>query len=613
MQSVLSTIFDHVPPLRRLGTQRHFANFTRDAAGAQSPDDLYAAVHSLLSLLVRFDRAVVRYVDMSAGTFSDTFVTGISVGAWKLHATRPVEGTATEVAVQTGEPVVIADCADPSVAETYAGLGMSASLLPSLVCVPVIYDGKAVGAILLRSSRRDAFSKRSAERLVAVANHIAPVLVKSQDWTTAVRQSDEQVLLTKIAGLVGSTIDLGEVWDRFVDLVGEMIQFDRMVLALIQEDTATISDRFVYGVPVKNWDEKPDRKVIPLPAGGVMESRQARSMSMKQNDEAHLELLGYKMSEVTGLKSVMFAPLFAGDRVLGVLSIRSLKDHAYDEQDCLLFEKITTLLGGPVAVDELYSRSLKLVNEMKSRVHLETENTKLEEMNQAKARFISMVSHELRTPLTSIIAFTDIIGRNKRGTLSDRDLMHIDVVKRNGSRLRLLIEDLLAMSEIESGDISIIRSEFSLDESIRQLADSVAPILSAKNQKLVTEFSVPGVRLTTDRNRVEQIISNLVSNASKYSDEDTEIKIRVTPNGGTVRIAVIDNGTGIEEHEIPRLFDEFSRLDNDITRKNQGSGLGLAISRRLANALGGTVEVESKKGEGSTFTVELPVELPRAA
>lgn len=613
MQRFLASVLNYIPGFRRPRLEGVLAEFARAESEAGSPSERYFAVDRLLSKVLSFDRIAIRYINQSHATFTDVFVTGHSVNAWGLHATRPLAGTVTESVVKTGQPALIADCAAIEFTDLYPNLQVSAALLRSMLCVPMINDGKVVGAVILRAGKPDAFTDRELKVLEAVTLHMTPVLVNSSDWLAAARESHESAVLAEIERFTSTAVEFSEVWDRLVANAKRLITFDRIVLAMVEENGITITDRFVSGVPLANWDEIPQRPKSTVPAAGIINSRRARIMSMKENDDAHLDLMGYVMSERVGLKSAMFAPLVAGDRVIGTISVRSLEENAYSEEDRLLFERLAVQIGGPVATSELYSRSLRLTSSIESRIRLELENTKLEEMNQAKARFISMVSHELRTPLTSIIAFADIIGRNQNNTLSERDLSQLAVVKRNGSRLRLLIEDLLAMSEIESGDISIARMEFSLEESVSQLSDSIAPILSAKNQKLVAEFSARNISLVSDRIRIEQILSNLVSNASKYSDDDSEIKIKVSREYDTVKIVVIDSGEGMDEYELPSLFDEFSRLDNDVTRANQGSGLGLAISRRLATALGGTVEVLSKKGEGSVFTVTLPIELPKAA
>ncbi len=613
MRKYLGYISDFVPALRRRRLVNLLDEFSRRAKETDSPDAFYANVNALLSELLDFDRLAIRFVDSESSTYTDTYVVGHQVHLWGDSGTHTLTGSASGAVVETGEPLVLNDCSEPEVLDRFPDLRVNARRLPSLVCVPLLHEGRVAGTINLRSTKARAYPDRAVQTLEAIAKRLAPELVNSEQWSMSRREAHERTVLADIERLTGSTIDFGEVWDEFVAAVNGLIHFDRMVLAVIDEDGETIVDRFVYGLRIENWDENPERPRIKVPAHGVIRTMRAEVLTKEQNDAAHIDLMGYVMSEQTGLKSAMFAPIIAGDRAIGTISVRALEENAFSEADRLLFERIATRIGAAVVAAELYSRSVRLADEMHSRVGLEMENRKLEEMNRAKVWFISMVSHELRTPLTSIIAFTDLLGRNRDKNLSKRELAQIAAVKRNGSRLRLLIEDLLAMSEIEAGEIGVVRSQFSMQETIGQLADSIKPLLDAKGQRLVTEFSDPEINVTTDRSRVEQIVSNLVSNASKYSVQDDEIHVRVTLDGDNVKIAVVDHGDGIDEDDLATLFDEFSRLDNEVTKSNEGTGLGLAITRRLANALGGTIEVASERGKGSTFTVTLPVALKKAA
>jgi PAS domain S-box-containing protein len=237
-------------------------------------------------------------------------------------------------------------------------------------------------------------------------------------------------------------------------------------------------------------------------------------------------------------------------------------------------------------------------------------NRSLQEMNVTKALFISTISHELRTPLTSILAFSELLQRSKTVASSERDVKHLNAILRSGERLKALINDLLDLSEIESDVMRIRASIFMLDEVVRGVTETVGPMLERKSQRILTSEFDSTVNLMSDRERFEQILINLISNASKYSDHGTEIRIDVVTDPTHLRISVIDKGEGIDSGQFESIFEAFGRVDNEVTRSNQGSGLGLAISRRLARAMGGDVEVESAPGVGSRFTVVLPRTLP---
>lgn len=589
------------------------AEFSQVAADCESPSDVYAAMDSLLSRLLEYDRITIRLADFDSGTVTDTFVRGESIENWNQDATHPLAGTATESVMVAGEPIIIADCLDSSVLAEFTALRDSAARLPSLLAAPLMYRGKPIGSIQLRSHKKGAFTARQSEAVQLAASHITPTVINAIQLDQLQRDVRERTVLAEIGRTASATIDFGLVWDQFVSTVKSLIPCDRLVMAVLDEDSTSITDRHVYGIPMPGWDEHPRRLLGKVPASQIMSSRQAVIVPQEENDALHLDLMGYRMSEKTGLRSTMFVPLIAGDRHIGTLSVRALQPDAYTPRDLALFERLALQIGGPVAAAELFSRTMRLAEEKEARAELELENRKLADTNETKSRFISTISHELRTPLTSIIAFTDSIRRDKFRSLSERDEQHFEIIQRNGQRLKALIDDLLDFSSIEANNLHVILAGFELKEAVTEVAASMEPILNAKGQRLVATYSEPDMRLVSDRDRVKQILSNLVSNASKYSGEYREIRVQASVAADGVQVSVTDSGAGIDAKEMPLLFDEFSRLDNRATRSNRGSGLGLAISRKLARALGGDIAVSSVKGEGSVFTLTLPLEHSLAA
>ena len=350
-----------------------------------------------------------------------------------------------------------------------------------------------------------------------------------------------------------------------------------------------------------------------LPANSIIATREAHISTAQENGRALFDVLGFNFSERTGLRSLMAAPVIAGDRVIGTINIRSKRENAYTKQHLATFERIAQQIAGPVAAAELYAHNLNLAEERAARVELELRNARLIENDRTRSRFISNLSHELRTPLTSIIAFTDILRRTKTSNLSERDRNHIEVISRSGQRLKVLIDDMLDLSRIEANNLRLNGSVFTLQESVASITESMRPILAAKKQRLVSNFTTPDIHMVTDRERLEQILSNLISNASKYSPERSIIRVEGSVEHGRARVAVIDSGVGISEQDRPLLFAEFSRLDNEATRSTQGVGLGLALSRRLARAMGGDIELASGNQRGSVFTLVLPQDMELAA
>lgn len=231
--------------------------------------------------------------------------------------------------------------------------------------------------------------------------------------------------------------------------------------------------------------------------------------------------------------------------------------------------------------------------------------TRLERLEKVRQEFLSNVSHELRTPLTSILAFVETL---EDGGLYDREnnQRFLEVIRRNAERMHHLIDDILELSAIEAGKVEILARNFLLSP----LVDEVWSSMSRKAEKKNISFTndVAGdVAIFADSRRIEQILTNLFSNAVKFTREGGSISVAYERSNSFHQIRVIDNGEGIAAEQLPRIFERFYRTDTARSRELGGTGLGLAIVKHLSRLHGGEARVESTLGKGSTFIIELPV------
>jgi two-component system sensor histidine kinase/response regulator len=228
-----------------------------------------------------------------------------------------------------------------------------------------------------------------------------------------------------------------------------------------------------------------------------------------------------------------------------------------------------------------------------------------EEANQAKSRFLATMSHELRTPLNAIGGYVDLIDLEVRGPVSDEQRVDLYRIKLNQRILLRLIEDVLDFAKLESGRQEYRIADIQLDDVLRHLEASIAPTLRAKGLTYHFEPCGADAVACADRNKVEQIMLNLLSNAAKFTDEG-RVDVRCLLAGDALAIEVADTGRGIAPAMLEMVFEPFVQEHADLTRTVQGTGLGLAISRQLARGMGGDVTVTSVLGKGSTFTLRLP-------
>ena len=236
---------------------------------------------------------------------------------------------------------------------------------------------------------------------------------------------------------------------------------------------------------------------------------------------------------------------------------------------------------------------------------LEHANVRLLDLDRLKSMFIASMSHELRTPLNSIIGFTGIILQGMTGEINSEQQDQLQRVYRSAKHLLALINDVIDISKIEAGKFDVHTEEFSLNGLIREAVSNFAREMVDKGLNLEVVLS-QDVRLTTDRRRLLQCILNYLSNAVKFTEKGT-VSITADQIDGIIEIKVSDTGIGIEEEDLDRLFESFVRLDSDMKIKTAGTGLGLYLTKKIATEiLGGSVFVESRWGEGSTFGIVVP-------
>lgn len=248
----------------------------------------------------------------------------------------------------------------------------------------------------------------------------------------------------------------------------------------------------------------------------------------------------------------------------------------------------------------------RLAEEEQLAARLDARNRELQRVHEARGQFLSAVSHELKTPLAAIVAFTEILARNQTGNLTQRQQDHLKAIHRNCRTLETLINDLLDLSRFDAGRFELSKRLFKVHDLLDETVKSFAPIFSQKNQTLVTRMEVDGIMVEADRDRLAQVLANLLSNASKYSPAGKTVTLKAWACDGVMCVEVCDQGIGIKPSDVARLFTPFFRSEEPAARQVPGTGLGLAIVKSIIELHGGQVTVSSEPGEGSKFSFKIP-------
>lgn len=231
------------------------------------------------------------------------------------------------------------------------------------------------------------------------------------------------------------------------------------------------------------------------------------------------------------------------------------------------------------------------------------------EANEAKSRFLSFISHEMRAPLNAIIGFSEELTDNLNSEDQLDSKEDAKSIHRSGNHLLGLINHLLDLSKIEAGKMPLNLEEFNPGTLIEELARDVDPLVRNKKNTLKLDIDPSLNRLKADVTKMKQVMMNLISNAAKFTQEG-DITIRLENGGaGRVQIQIVDTGIGMKEEELSRLFQAYQQANDTTSNRFGGTGLGLVISRHYCRLMGGDLTVESKVGHGSTFTMNLPIEV----
>ena len=232
--------------------------------------------------------------------------------------------------------------------------------------------------------------------------------------------------------------------------------------------------------------------------------------------------------------------------------------------------------------------------------------------NVLKTQFLANMSHEIRTPLNGVLAMAEVMAM---GELGDVQRDRLQIIRQSGGLLLAVLNDVLDLSKIEAGKLTLITEPFELEPTVGSVVESFAVIAKGKGLEFSVEVDPDAAGWWEgDADRLRQIVGNLLSNAVKFTPHgEVSAKVDVEPASGALRLTVRDSGVGIAPEKMPALFEKFTQADNSATRRFGGTGLGLAICRELTQMMGGSINVESREGHGSTFVVELPLSRCEAA
>ena len=336
---------------------------------------------------------------------------------------------------------------------------------------------------------------------------------------------------------------------------------------------------------------------------------EAKQKAIQLNDvqefEEFAEHRGLLLEMMNDLGVVLVIPVLYEHRLIGITGLgEKMSGEWYSSEDIDLLQ--TLMNHTAVSIEN----ALK-VAELKKMIELEASYRELKKLDEMKDNFLSMVSHDLRTPMTSIKGYTKLLQMGGGSMLSpEQQQDFLQIIINSVDRMAGLVNDLLDVSRIEAGRIRLEISDVQMSDVINEVIEAVQTQIDKKQQQLILDVPDDLPQLRADYNRMVQIVTNLVSNAFKYTPEGGEITVIAKPYQNEavhgVMVTVKDTGYGISEEDQAQLFTNFFRSADQNIRDEPGTGLGLSITKNMIETHGGELTLESKLGEGSAFTFTMP-------
>lgn len=535
--------------------------------------------------LINAKAASLLLVDEATGDL----VFRVAFGVEGLEGTRLPAGTGIAGwVVREGRPVRVADVRqDP---RWYPEMDRRhAFVTHSLLCVPLVTHGRVIG-VLEVLNRRDGepFDEEDERLLSALAAHAASAIENARlfaltDQALAARV-EELAMMQQIDRELNATLDYQQTMEVTLDWAMRRTGADVGVIAALEEEDGQQGLRLLVsrGYPeeiVQQYQQALwplDRGIV----GRVARTGQPELVTDVRQDPDYV-------AAVEGMVAQITVPIRREDRTVGIIVLETARPDRFTQE------------------------ALDFVIRLADHAAIAIENARLfaavDAANRAKTEFVSFVSHELKQPMTAIKGYTDLLVKGLAGDLTEMQRSFLEVIRSNVNRMDTMVQELLDISRIESGRLRLEIGRVSVREAVEEAVRMLRQEIEAKQQHLEVAIAEPIPPVAADRARLVQILTNLLSNAYKYTPEGGHIRVTAEPADGCVRFSVADTGIGIAPEDQERLFTKFFRSQDPAVRSVPGTGLGLAITKSLVELQGGRIWVQSQPGVGSTFTFTMPV------
>lgn len=486
------------------------------------------------------------------------------------------------------QPLVLADAAASK--DTWAKVSDEMPALAgarSFAALPLVSRERLVGALLLLGERPGDVNPDRVQAAVIMGQYVAGSIHSALSVKEAEERAEREALLNRIAQRARASLDPDEVLRLTVDELAKVLGVTRAVVALGESDESleVIYERVAPGTPPLGTGPR------ELPVSRLA-ARLGRSFFVTdvREDRRFSDPAVAAALARNHVIAIAATPVRIGTRHSASLAlVHTDRPREWSAQDIRLIEAVAHELRVSITAAEAFEQQRRAVAE-------------LERLNRAKSDFVSIVSHEFRTPLTGIQGFSEMLQSEDLTIAEMRE--YAGDINKDAHRLNRMINEMLDLDKMESGRMQLHRESVDLNAIVSEAVDRARP--NAPNHPITVSLDPAVGTLAGDRDKLTQVLANLLNNAVKYSPNGGKIFVTTRVEGGTAHLIVRDHGMGIPAEALETIFERYGRVESRATRHIQGTGLGLPIVRQIVQLHGGAVWAESTVGEGSVFHVTLP-------
>jgi len=445
-----------------------------------------------------------------------------------------------------------------------------AQSLRSIMATPLRARGSVIGvayvdsralAGLFRNEDLNALDAFSAQAAIALDNAL---LFSATDEALS-RRVEELTQLRRIDMQLNQTLDVERAINFTLEWSCKLAGGDAGFLGLVSRE-GTVTDTYHYGF---NEQNTPNGSLTEIYPETIQIIQQGNVITKRSND---------------GI-AYMGVPIRRDRDIIGVVIIERHNGAMFTEDHTDLVERVISRASIAIENGRLYSA--------------------VQAADRAKSEFVGIVAHDLKSPMTGIKGYAELLIM--LGELDENQVSYLRKISNTVGRMEILVSDLADISRIESGHFFMEETRFAVDDVVQSVKDGTMPQIQERNHKFVEEIEPDLPELYTDYYRLLQVLTNLVSNAYKYTPDGGTITLRAFKEDDRVRFSVEDTGIGLTEEQVAKLGTKFWRADDDYTRAQPGTGLGFSITRSLVEQMGDYIHIESTVGEGSNFTFSVPI------